>query len=89
MKHKVYLVVPKEITILRERSKQAVRGRIRNELQQRFLNFEQRQSNIEKLIYESKINAACDTVWKWRFVKGEINLHQYLIKEAETFQNKV
>lgn len=84
-KNKVWLKVPSEVTELRATSIQAVRGRIRNELQQRWLDFEQRQSNIDKLIYESAINEACDNIWKWRFAKGEIDLTAYLIREANSF----
>lgn len=85
-KNKFWLKVPKEITVLRETSKQAVRGRISNELQQRWLDFEQRQSNIDKLIYESAINEAANTIHKYRYINGEIELNKLLHKELETFK---
>ena len=42
--------------------------------------------SIEQRNYEARLLEACDTIWKLRYIKGEVSLYQYLIKEAEMFQ---
>lgn len=82
-----WLAVPPKVTELRETSKQAVRSRIRKELNERYLNFHKRQSDMEKLIYQSQINAAANTIDKYRFINGEIGLNKLLYKELQSFKS--
>lgn len=45
--------------------------------------------SIEQRNYEARLMEACDTIWKLRYIKGEVSLYQYLIKEAERLQGIV
>ncbi len=43
---------------------------------------EKKTKSIDLIIYESMIKAACDNVYKFRWITGQVSLYQYLLWEA-------